>query len=235
MFGVKSNSYPRLSISMKEEIIEQLDALIETGQQLIDSFQKDHRGLDHSRVPETEFRRFVTSAIATIERTTEKNTVYQRQIPLELADLGLLGYNVSLIQTIAGVLFALRDDVEQGLLISLESRLRANIHDDLLKQASELLGAGYHVAAMVLIGGVLENHLQKTAQARGLRLPRKGSISKYNDLLRNNSYNKPLWRRIQSIADLRNEAAHGKGSAIASAHVKDAHTFVQRFIADHPA
>ena len=103
-------------------------------------------------------------------------------------------------------------------------------------QASELLDAGYHVAALVLTGGVLENHLQKMIQARGLGLPKKGSTSKYNDLLyRENAYHQPIWRRIQSISDLRNDAAHGEGLTIASEDAKDAHTFVQRFIADHPA
>ena len=88
---------------------------------------------------------------------------------------------------------------------------------------------------MVLIGGVIEDHLQKLVQIQELILPKKGSISKYNDLLRNNNiYNQSMWRRIQSISDLRNEAAHGKGSNIKADDSKDAHTFVQRFIADHP-
>ena len=72
-------------------------------------------------------------------------------------------------------------------------------------------------------------------QVHGLTLPKKGSISKYNDLLRDNAYNQSVWRRIQSISDLRNDAAHGKGSTITSEDAKDAHAFVQRFIADHPA
>ena len=118
---------------------------------------------------------------------------------------------------------------------SLESRLRANIHDDFLVQASELLDASYHVAALVLTGGVLENHLQKMIHAHGLTLPSKGSISKYNDLLRDNAYDQPKWRRIQSISDLRNDAAHGKSSKITPEDAKDAHSFVQRFVADYPA
>ena len=139
---------------------------------------------------------------------------------------------LSFIPTVTGVLIALRDAVEQGLLQSLESRLHANIHEDFLAQAFELFDAGYHVAALVLTGVVLENHLQKMIQAGGLELPKKESISKYNDLLRDNAYNQLVWRRIQSINDLRNDAAHGKGSTIRADDAKDAHAFVQRFIAD---
>ena len=186
-------------------------------------------------VPEAELRAFVVSALAAIERIAGKNSQYYENIPQEtvLSSLAVVS-DVSFIPTVTGVLIALRDAVEQGLLQSLESRLRANIHDDFLEQASELLDADYHVAALVLIGGVLENHLEKMIQAGGLVLPKRGSISKYNDLLRDNAYDQPKWRRIQSISDLRNEAAHGKGSNIKADDSKDAHTFVQRFIADHP-
>lgn len=59
--------------------------------------------------------------------------------------------------------------------------------------------------------------------------------SVYNDLLRKNTYNQSVWRRIQSIGDLRNGAAHGVVSTIDHDDVKDAHNFVQRFITDHPA
>ena len=219
---------------MKTVVLSHLDTLIETGQRLINSFQLGNY-LYKSSVPEAELRAFVVSALAAIERIAGKNSQYYENIPQEtvLSSLAVVS-DVSFIPTVTGVLIALRDAVEQGLLQSLESRLRANIHDDFLEQASELLDAGYHVAALVLTGGVLENHLQKMIQAGGLVLPKKGSLSKYNDLLRDNAYDQPKWRRIQSISDLRNEAAHGKGSNIKADDSKDAHTFVQRFIADHP-
>ena len=219
---------------MKTEILTQLDTLIETGQRLIGSFHYEYP-IYESSVPEADLRAFVASALAAIERIAGKNSQYYENIPQEnvLSQLAVVR-SPSFIPTVTGVLIALRDAVDQGLLESLESRLRANIHDDFLAQASELLDAGYHVAALVLTGGVLENHLQKMIQADGLVLPKKGSISKYNDRLRDNAYDQPKWRRIQSISDLRNEAAHGKGSTIKADDAKDAHTFVQRFIADHP-
>ena len=217
---------------MKKEILSQLDALIETGKRLSMSFQLD-RGGAVSSVQAVGHKAFVTSALAVIESIAGKDSQYYANIPQELKLTFI--YSKLSISTVTGVLLALSDAVDQGLLQSIESRLRANIHDDFLEQASELLDVGYHVAALVLTGGVLENHLQKLIQAHGLGSPKKGSISKYNDLLRDNAYNQPVWRRIQSISDLRNDAAHGKGSTIAPEDAKDAHTFVQRFIADYPA
>ncbi|MCY3767557.1 MAG: DUF4145 domain-containing protein [Gemmatimonadetes bacterium] len=226
----------------RREILSQLDALIETGRRLIDSYELKEFEYESS-VPEVELRAFVTSALAAIERIAGKDSPYNTNIPESrvsspLAVDGLQAItraNLHFMPTVTGVLISLRDAVDQGLLQSLESRLRANIHDDFLVQASELLDAGFHVAAIVLIGGVLEDHLRKMVQGQGLPLPKNGSISKYNDLLRKNTYYQSVWRRIQSIGDLRNDAAHGKASNITAEDVNDAHNFVQRFITDHPA
>ncbi len=233
---------------MKTEILTQLDTLIETGQRLTASFQRcdyddyDDYDYDYGTPPyksgasEAELRAFVISSRATIEQIADENSLYYENTPQSVPVRLAIGDERLLFSTITGVLIALRDAVAQGLLISLESRLRANIHEDFLTQSLDLLNAGYHVAAMVLIGGVIEDHLQKLVQIQGLTLPKQGSISKYNDLLRNdNVYNQSVWRRIQSIGDLRNDAAHGKGSDIKFEDVEDAHTFVKRFITDYPA
>ena len=206
-----------MQMSVKTEILKQLDGLIETGQLLIESFQENDNVYApyQSNASETELRAFVISAFATIEQITDENSQYYKHTPHDVPSRLAIGDERLLFSTITGVLIALRDAVDQGLLTSLESKLRANIHEDFLAQSLDLLNADYHVAAMVLIGGVIEDHLQKLVQIQELTLPKKGSISKYNDLLRNNNvYNQSLWRRVQSIGDLRNDAAHGKGSTI---------------------
>jgi hypothetical protein len=136
---------------------------------------------------------------------------------------------------VLGVVTALRDAVDAGLLVSLEQRIRANIHDDFLVQAKELLDQSYHVAAMVLIGGVLENHLQKLCVARSLQRKGDGSLSKYNDLLKDKLYSQAEWRRIQSIGDDRNDAAHGQGQKVKPENVTDHFGYVQRFLTDYAA
>ncbi len=228
---------------MKTEVLSQLDTLIKTGQRLTASFQRcDDDAYDYdygtpykSSASEAELRAFVISSRATIEQIADENSLYYQNTPQGVPSRLAIGDERLLFSTITGVLIALRDAVAHGLLTSLESRLRANIHEDFLTQSLDLLNAGYHVAAMVLIGGVIEDHLQKLV-IQELTLPKQGSISKYNDILRNNNvYNQPMWRRIQSVGDLRNDAAHGKGSTIKFEDAQDAHTFVKRFITDYPA
>src|SRR5690606_32978125 len=107
------------------------------------------------------------------------------------------------------------------------------IHDDLLAQADDLNKAGYHAAAVVLAGGVLENHLRSLCESRNLQWKGTGSISKYNDQLRDEVYPQSTWRRIQSIADLRNDAAHGNGAAIRANDVAEAIPFILRVVDDY--
>ena len=55
------------------------------------------------------------------------------------------------------------------------------------------------------------------------------------DLLRDVVYPQPTWRRIQSIGDVRNDAAHGNGTAVKTEDVADALKYAQRFLADYLA
>lgn len=223
-------------MSVKQECLDALDRLIEEGDRLNASYHMGDMGQSESDLPETDFRSFATATYATIERIVGSKSEYYRTLPKIDPDdpLRLPGFNSTKIPAMIGALTALRQAVDKGLLVSLESRLRVNIHDDFLQQGKVLLDSGYHVAAMVLVGGVLEDHLQKLCVENGLTWKGKGSISTYNDLLHGSEYDKPIWRRIQSIGDIRNDAAHGQGAKVNGSDVEDAHKFVGRLIVDHP-
>ena len=103
---------------MKKEVLTQLDALIETGQRLIESYELKVYEYKSS-VPEADLRAFVTSALAAIERIAGKNSQYYKNIPQErvLSPLAVdslqsvTGSTLSFIPTVTGVyssLFAMR-------------------------------------------------------------------------------------------------------------------------------
>lgn len=224
-------------MTLKDELRSQLDQLIVQGQRLVESYRPGEMGSTSSDVPEVDFRAFYTAGLAALERVAGTGSVFYRSVPAAttVKSLSFPGYEVeSPVSALTGALVALRDAVDGGLLVRLETRLRANVHDDFLQQARDLLDAGYHVAAMVLVGGVLENHLLKMVTSRGLSWSGSGSLSKYNDLLRDNPYPLPVWRRIQAIGDVRNHAAHGDTGAVNVDDVADAHRYVGRFLTDYP-
>lgn len=221
---------------LKDKLLRELDDLIAEGQRLDSSYDMTDMGSRESNIAEVEFQSFVTASRASVERIAGKTSEFYAAIPRDIPDrIAVLGYGGSVVPVITGTLIALRKAVDAGLLVRLENRLRANVYDDFLVQAGELLSAGYHVAAMVLTGSVLEDHLRKLCVARNLTWSGNGSISKYNDLLRDNCYTQSTWRRIQAIGDVRNDAAHGSGASVKREDVDDAHQFVGRFLADHPA
>jgi hypothetical protein len=226
-----------MSPALKAQILAELDSLIVEGKQLCATYKATGQGTYESSASEAALKAFVTSALATIARVGGVSSEYYRHLPTGGLK-GLLHVAMSVPASITaslGALVSLRSAVDAGLLISLEDRLRASIHDDFLEQGRALLDAGYHVAAMVLIGGVLENHLRKLCNNRSLTWSGKGSMSAYNDPLQASGvYDKPTWRRIQSIGDVRNDAAHGNGAKVKNEDVEDAHKYVGRFLADVP-
>ena len=209
-------------MAVRDDVLADLDRLIEEGRQVCSSYSLVEWGHLHSSLDEVAIQSFVGSALASIERVSGRDGAFLRQLPPGPAQ-GLRdpGLDASHPSVLTGVLVALRRAIEGGYLTSLERRLRANVYDDFLTQAGELLAAGYHVAAVVLAGGVLEDHLRKLCESRGLAWAGCGSLSKYNDLLKDRAYAQPTWRRIQSVADLRNHAAHGDGAKVNAGDAED--------------
>lgn len=217
----------------REDAVRQLDELITQGEGIVDSYRDSGYGAG-TRLPEHQVRAFVTSAFAAVERIAGRNSEYYGQ----LASIAP-GKQVVLAPEVPaaaqGAIIALRAAVNAGLLARLEAIVRANVYDDLLSQSAELLNARYNVAAMVLTGAVLEQHLQKLCGSRSLSWKGTGSISKYNDLLKQTLYDQVTWRRLQAIADIRNHAAHGETALVKSEDVADAHKYVTRFLSDYPS
>lgn len=220
--------------ALKAEVLAELDGLIAEGTRLDATFVLD--GYHYwSQEPEASFHRLYVQARAAVARLSGTNSEFYRALPTELpGQVTVKDAGASFVAKITGSLEALRDTVDRGLLATLESRLRANVYDDFLVQARDLLAAGYHVAAMSLIGGVLEDHLSKLCRKANLTWAGHGSISKYNDLLKDNLYPQTTWRRIQAIGDVRNEADHGNGANVKRNDVDDAWTYVQRLLSDYP-
>ena len=224
---------------MKADLLKELDKLIETGRLLSNPFSN----LTHSYLDSLTNRRkiersnFVNSSLTIIRYIAGEDSHHFNSIPQKDISYGLSS-NVSsevLISTITGSLISLRDAVSRDLLSSLESKIISNTHADFLLQAGKLLEAGYHVAAELLIGSVLEHHLQRMLQAYKIDLPNKKGIASYDSLLRQaDVYEITVGGRIQSIAHRRNQVAHGNQPTIDAEDVKEDHVYVTRFITTHP-
>ncbi|HTR35451.1 MAG TPA: hypothetical protein VMH80_06100 [Bryobacteraceae bacterium] len=103
-------------------------------------------------------------------------------------------------------------DSLKSVLHDVRTILRAELFDDDLEAAKELLKKGHLRSAGVVSGVVLEAHLKSVAARRGITFTKKNlTISDLNDALRNGSaYDVPTWRHIQRLGDIRNLCGHSR-------------------------
>ncbi len=126
---------------------------------------------------------------------------------------------------------AAKDDFQNGYLTSIRSLVQADIFDTELDQASELLKNGYKIAAAVIAGVVLETSLRDLCNQNNLPV---GKLDKMNsDLAKLGLYNKLQQKRITTIADIRNSAAHGKPEEFTNSDVKAMIADIEGFLGSH--
>jgi hypothetical protein len=101
-----------------------------------------------------------------------------------------------------------------SLLNDITGILQADLFDNELDAARELLTNGYLRPAGTLAGVTLERHLAKVANNHGIALSKPApTIADWNDELRQQSiYDIVNWRFVQMLGDIRNLSAHAKNS-----------------------
>ncbi|KLE01871.1 HEPN domain-containing protein [Aliarcobacter butzleri] len=129
------------------------------------------------------------------------------------------------------LLNALKDDYENGFLVSLKSLVEADVFDTELEQAKELLSNKYKLAAAVIAGVVLETALRSLCDKE--KIP-QGKLTKMNDdLTKAGVYNKFQQKSITALADIRNSAAHGKDSEFTHENVENMIRDIESFLATY--
>lgn len=142
--------------------------------------------------------------------------------------------------SLAGILTALKLAYEHDLLASVHEVIHADLFDDFLEMSEYLLSEGYKDAAVVMIGGVLEEHLRKMCLKHDIEIEKDGGTpvkaDRMNqDLYTANVYNKGNNKSITAWLDLRNNAAHAKYDEYTDSQVELMLMGVRDFINRYPA
>lgn len=145
------------------------------------------------------------------------------------------------VQAGIGALNAASEDYARGYTWTFKEIVHADVFDDFLEMASYLIDdGGFKDAAAVLAGGTLEEHLRQLCQKHGVSTttvqgrPKQASVM--NDDLKNLPvYQQPLWRKVQSWLDIRNDAAHAKYGNYAQTDVEQMIDGIRDFIDRYPA
>ncbi len=111
-----------------------------------------------------------------------------------------------------GALEAIRQSLQEGLLIRFEELVLADAFSDLQEQAEYLLEQGFILAAGVVARAVLEERLRRLCSTNECAPTReRPTLSDYNTALyKNNIYDKITHKHVDALAAIGNEAAHNK-------------------------
>ncbi len=219
-------------MTKREAIHKELDTLYKEGAKLVVDFQKKEE-----KQFQYDYQRWYTKALKSVaslapDRHAEFRSYYEVD-PKRKS----LGYGTYVIQDyLKGVApnsyshpgFDTRAEVVKcsfnqltilnaigervdSVLANIEGELYAEIQDGEVAVARQLAKVSLR-AAGALVGVLIEGHLQKVAQAHGLKIGKKNpTIADLNDPLKAASViDTPAWRKISFLADVRNLCSHKK-------------------------
>lgn len=99
-----------------------------------------------------------------------------------------------------------------SVLSDIQGTLQAELFDDELSAAQELMKKGHLRAAGALAGVTIERHFSTVAGNRAIKIRKKTpTIADFNDAFKDGGvYDVPTWRFVQRLGDIRNLAVHFK-------------------------
>lgn len=192
------------------------------------AFRSSRNGKVYHRLPEAAVRRWGTNVLSLLQRAFGEDSVHYRDFRTHYDSWTEWE---SGFETCRAIFLAAKEDYEQGYLFDVRALVKAEVLDDAIEQATELLNAGYKDPACVVAGVALESAIKEICTREGIS---HGKLDLMNTELRKAGiYNLAKQKQITAWADLRNKAAHGDWTAYDAADVKALIEGANRFIADY--
>ncbi|MBA7525953.1 hypothetical protein ES705_18113 [subsurface metagenome] len=108
-------------------------------------------------------------------------------------------------------------------LFDIKQIVQAELFDTEVEASKELNKKGFHRAAGIICGVVIEKHLQQVCINHNIKISKKNpTIADLNDKLKNNNVIEiTIWRFIQHLADIRNKSGHNKDQEPTTDEIED--------------
>jgi hypothetical protein len=187
-------------------IRQRLDDLIGEGERQWEEFAAGRNGVIENPV---RFAQWTTSCLNLLDKLSISSNRFVREFESWVAPNP--GRKVNLGGAL-GVLKSARVEYSLGLAVEYHLSVSAAVFDGILDEADYLVSKGYLRAAAVLMGAALEEGLKTRARAEGIEVGPKDTLNpiiiklKAPDL---HVLNEFAAKRLESLARMRNDAAHG--------------------------
>jgi HEPN domain-containing protein len=183
------------------------------------------------QMPREQFVQWITEALSIVERVFGRESPHHQHLSDAYQTFKHIGLYNSSIGSARGALQAAADDYNGGYLFRTRTLLRAELSEDVLEQAEELLSHGYKDPACVLAGVTLEVALKDLCEREDIE---RGKLDKMNaDLTAREVYNKGMQKQITAWAHRRNKAAHGEWHEYNESDVREMISGVRRFVSEY--
>lgn len=219
-------------MSVQDRIQQKFQELVEEARAILVRCGWD--GREYRRFPDdVEYLRFRTEALNLVRRVCGKGSDHHGEL-VRLTQDKNAAKNPYYLTHCLGVVEAAQRDFEGDLLFDLRALVTAELLGDFLDQAEYLVGEGYHVPAASLAGAVLEDTLRKLCARHEVPFVEKTKIDRLNaDLAKAGIYNTLVQKRITALADIRNNADHGRFDEFTKDDVVDMVKWARKFAADY--
>lgn len=210
-------------------IIEQLSEVIR---------DRSDSAKSNGSLEDYDARRIITRARAAISRFAPPGSAYEDEaMTIVESENAAKSWKA---QQLTAIVHALRDDYSFGGLTAVEEIVHADLFDDFLGMANELLAKGFVGPASVLGGSVLEEQLQKLAKKHKIGLAGQNgqpkSVETLSVDLRKAGVITEVQRKgVSAWYAQRTEGAHGRPENLDDGEVERMIDGVRDFVARHPA
>ena len=190
------------------EILLRIDQLIQKGESTLKTVDTNVEWYANRRYSSA----FRSASLSLISSLFGKNHSYYTEF--EKLDSA----HPSNIRSGIGIIESIKDEIENGWLITYKQLVTAEVFSDFLEMAKYLLDEKFKDAAAVMIGSILEEHLRQLCITKSIdvttikgsdMVPKKADVLNV-DLTKKGVYNGLQQKSVTAWLDLRNKAAHGK-------------------------
>src|SRR5436190_13271198 len=143
-----------------DELAKRADAIL--GSKQVDF---EFEGKTHFKVDRAEVLTWGTSVVNLLQRVLGEDSVHFKKFHAHFENFDRWESQFS---DYRAIFRAAKEDYEGGYLFKVRSLIQAEVFDDALEQAAELLRAGYKDPACVVVGVTLETTLKELCTRNGI-------------------------------------------------------------------